>query len=160
MAADVFIKIGDIEGESPDDAHTNEIEVVSWNWGIAQSGSMATGGGGGTGRADFGSLDFTHRVDKATPNLMKICATGEHVEEAVMTIRKSGTDPQEFIIMTMEKVFVTQISPSGQSGDGEIYEGVSLQFSKVEFEYKPQKEDGSLDAGVTFKYDIKANKLE
>ena len=159
MAADVFLKIGDIEGESPDDAHTNEIEVVSWNWGISQPGSMATGGGGGTGRADFSSLDFTHRVDKATPNLMKICATGEHVDEATMTIRKSGTDPQEFIIITMEKVFVTQVSPSGQDGGGEIYEGVSLQFAKVKFEYKPQKEDGSLDAGVTFEYDIKANKL-
>lgn len=160
MVADVFIKIGDIEGESPDDAHTNEIEVVSWNWGISQAGSMATGGGGGTGRADFGSLDFTHHLDKATPNLMKLCATGEHVDEAVMTIRKSGTDPQEFLIMTMTKVFVTNISPSGQDSGGEIYETVSLQFAKVEFEYKPQKEDGSLDAGVVFKYDIKANLLE
>jgi type VI secretion system secreted protein Hcp len=33
-----------------------------------------------------------------------------------------------------------------------------MQFSKVELEYKPQKADGTLDAGVSFKYDIKANK--
>jgi len=33
-----------------------------------------------------------------------------------------------------------------------------MQFSKVELEYKPQKPDGSLDAGVFFKYDLKANK--
>lgn len=30
--------------------------------------------------------------------------------------------------------------------------------NKVNVEYKPQKADGSLDAGVFFKYDIKGNK--
>jgi len=29
---------------------------------------------------------------------------------------------------------------------------------KVNVEYKPQKADGSLDAGLHFKYDIKGNK--
>jgi type VI secretion system secreted protein Hcp len=35
---------------------------------------------------------------------------------------------------------------------------VTLSFAKVDFEYKPQKPDGSLDAGIQFKYDLKANK--
>jgi hypothetical protein len=30
--------------------------------------------------------------------------------------------------------------------------------SKVNVEYKPQKADGSLDAGIVFKYDLKAQK--
>jgi type VI secretion system secreted protein Hcp len=34
---------------------------------------------------------------------------------------------------------------------------VSLNFSKVKFEYKPQKADGSLDAALHFKYDIKGD---
>ena len=33
-----------------------------------------------------------------------------------------------------------------------------MAFAKVDFEYKPQKSDGSLDVGIHFKYDIKANK--
>ena len=37
-------------------------------------------------------------------------------------------------------------------------ETVSLAFAKVDLEYRPQKRDGSLDAGVHFKYDIKGNK--
>ena len=45
----------------------------------------------------------------------------------------------------------------GGSGDGDS-ENVSLSFAKVALEYKPQKPDGSLDAGVFFKYDLKANK--
>ena len=44
--------------------------------------------------------------------------------------------------------------PSGQP----YSESVSLAFAKVDLEYKPQKPDGSLDAGIHFKYDLKANK--
>jgi len=34
-----------------------------------------------------------------------------------------------------------------------------LAFAKVDLEYKPQKPDGSLDAGIQFKYDLRANKV-
>ena len=38
-------------------------------------------------------------------------------------------------------------------------ETVTLAFAKVDFEYRPQKPDGSLDAGIHFKYDLKTNKV-
>ena len=34
MASDIFAKIGDIKGESLDDKHKDEIEVLSWSWGV------------------------------------------------------------------------------------------------------------------------------
>jgi type VI secretion system secreted protein Hcp len=37
-------------------------------------------------------------------------------------------------------------------------ENVTMAFAKVDFEYKPLNSSGSLDAGIHFKYDIKANK--
>ena len=77
MAADIFAKIGDIKGESLDAKHKDEVEVLSWSWGISQSGSMAHGGGGGEGKASFNDFNFTHKIDKASPSLMKACATGE-----------------------------------------------------------------------------------
>ena len=49
MAADIFAKIGDIKGESLDAKHKDEVEVLSWSWGVQQSGTMAHGGGGGDG---------------------------------------------------------------------------------------------------------------
>ena len=48
MATDIFAKIGDIKGESLDAKHKDEIEVLSFSWGVANSGSTATGGGGGS----------------------------------------------------------------------------------------------------------------
>jgi type VI protein secretion system component Hcp len=71
MAVDVFLKLGDIKGESKDSKHAGEIEVLSWSWGVSQTGSMGHGGGGGAGKANFSDLSVMHQFDKASPNLMK-----------------------------------------------------------------------------------------
>ncbi|KAF5407941.1 MAG: hypothetical protein Udaeo2_19210 [Candidatus Udaeobacter sp.] len=34
MASDIFAKLGDIKGESIDDKHKDEIEVLSFSWGV------------------------------------------------------------------------------------------------------------------------------
>ena len=158
MATDIFLKLGDIKGESQDDKHKDEIDVLAWSWGVNQPGSMHTGGGGGHGKANFSDLTITHHVDKAHPVLMKSCATAEHIKEAMLTVRKAGKTPQEFLLIKMNDIIVTSVQPAGDGGDTGHTEQVTLQFSKVDVEYKPQKPDGSLDAGVHFKYDIKANK--
>ena len=159
MATDIFAKIGTIQGESTDVKHKNEIDVLAWSWGVTQSGSMAYGGGGGAGKATFHDLNFTHHIDKATPLLMKACATGTHVPDATITVRKAGKGQQEYLIIKMTDVLITSVALSVAEGTADTAENVTLQFAKVDLEYKPQKADGSLDVGVHFKYDMKANKV-
>jgi len=158
MAADIFAKLGDIKGESLDDKHKDEIEVLSISWGVSNSGSMSHGSGGGEGKASFSDLSFMHTVDKASPVLLTNCATGVHIKEATITNRKAGKGQQEYLVIKMNDVIVTSVQQSGSSGGGDTTESVSIAFAKVSLEYKPQKPDGSLDAGVFFKYDIKAQK--
>jgi len=158
MASDIFAKIGDIKGESLDSKHKDEVEVLSWSWGVQQTGTMAHGGGGGEGKASFNDFNFTHHVDKASPVLLKACATGEHIKEATITVRKAGKGQQEFLILKMNDVLITSVNPSGSGDSAATAESVALQCSKIDLEYKPQKADGSLDAGLHFKYDIKGNK--
>ncbi|EHJ84235.1 putative cytoplasmic protein [Salmonella enterica subsp. enterica serovar Baildon str. R6-199] len=45
MAYDIFLKIDGIDGESMDDKHKNEIEVLSWRWNIHQESTMHAGSG-------------------------------------------------------------------------------------------------------------------
>jgi type VI secretion system secreted protein Hcp len=158
MASDTFAKIGDIKGESMDDKHKDEIEVLAWSWGVSQGGSMASGGGGGVGKASFQDFHITHYIDKASPNLLKACATGEHIKYATVTARKAGKGQQEFLIFKMADIIITGVMPTGNGSDGGLVENVALQCAKIDVEYKPQKPDGSLDAGLHFKYDIKGNK--
>ena len=157
MAGDIFIKIGDIKGESHDDKHKDEIDVLSWSWGITNTGSMGYGGGGGTGKASFSEIHFTHQIDKASPNLMQACAGGKHIPDATLTMRKQGDKPQEYLIIKLSDVIITSVQDSGSDGSGVPTESVALQFIKMDLEYKPQKADGSLDSGVSFKWDVKKN---
>ena len=156
MAADIFAKLGDIKGESIDDKHKDEIEVLSVSWGVSNSGSMGFGTGGGEGKATFHDLSFVHRYDKASPILMQSCANGTHLKEGIITLRKAGKGQQEYLVFKMNDIIVTAVQPG--FANNEPSENVSLSFSKVAVEYKPQKADGSLDAGIHFKYDIKAQK--
>lgn len=157
--SDIHLKLGDIKGESTDDKHKDEIDIESWSWGASNPGSMGLGGGGGTGKVSFTDLNFVHRVDKASPNLWKACATGEHIKEATLTSAKQGKGPQDFLIVKMNDILITSVSVSESNGAGSVpMENVSLQCAKVDLEYKPQKADGSLDAGIHFKFDVKANK--
>src|SRR6185436_633220 len=148
MAVDVFLKLGDVKGESKDSKHAGEIDVLSWSWGLSQTGTMSFGGGGGAGKANFSDLNFMHALDKASPVLMTKCATGEHFKEATLVSRKAGKGQQEYLIVKMKEVFITSVQPSGSSEHP--MESVSMTFSHIDLEYKPQKEDGSLDAGVHF----------
>ena len=156
MAIDIFAKLGDIKGESLDNKHKDEIEVLSWSWGVTNAVTLA-GSGAGQGKADFRDLSFTHKIDKASPVLMKACATGVHLKEATITHRKAGKGQQEFLLIKMNDVIVTAVMDA-ESREGESAENVSLAFAKIDVSYRPQKADGSLDAGIHFKYDLKAQK--
>ena len=157
MAADIYAKIGDIKGESLDAKHKDEVEVLSWSWGVSQSGSITQGGG--AGKASFNDFNFTHRVDKASPGLLTACATGQHIKEATITVRKAGKGQLEFLIIKMSDVIITSVNPSGSGDAAATAESVALQFAKINLEYKPTKADGALDAGIFFKYDLKTRKV-
>jgi type VI secretion system secreted protein Hcp len=156
MASDIFAKIGDIKGESLDAKHKDEIEVLSFSWGVTNAANIG-GGGAGAGRATFHDLSFTHAIDKASPKLLQACATGAHLKEATITRRKAGKGQQEYLIIKMNDIIITGVS-LGDSSGGAGSENVSLAFAKVDLEYRPQNPNGTLEPGIHFKFDIKANK--
>lgn len=157
MASDYFLKIEGIDGESTDDKHKGEIEVLSYSWGETQSGTYGAGGGGGAGKVNMNDFSFTMLANKASPKLMLACATGDHIKSAKLTLRKAGGEQQEYMTITFTDLLVSSYQTGG--GGGEIpAESISLNFGKVEFEYKPQKPDGTLDSPIKTGYDLKANK--
>ena len=50
---DAFLKLDGIKGESADAKHKGEIDIMSFSWGLAQTGVSATGGGGGAGKVQL-----------------------------------------------------------------------------------------------------------
>ncbi len=157
-AVDFFLKLEGIPGESMDDKHKNEIDVLSWNWEEDNSGSSETGGGGGSGRVKMNDFKFTMKASKATPKLMLACATGEHIKSGILTCRKAGGDQQEYLKVTMSDLLVSHFQAGSASAEVEPHDNISLNFAKIEWEYKPQKPDGTLDAPVKAGYNLKEHK--
>jgi type VI secretion system secreted protein Hcp len=157
MAVDAFLKM-DVKGESVVDGHEEEIQILSWSWGMSQTGTTHRGTGGGAGKVNVQDLSFTHYVDTATPNLIMACCNGKHFEEAVLTIRKAGETPLDYLIITMTDVIITSVSPGGASGDELITENVTLNFSKYKVAYQPQDNKGAKAGGaIEVEYDIAKN---
>jgi len=160
MAVDMFLKIDGIDGESVDDKHAKSIDVLAWSWGASQSGTTHMGGGGGAGKANFQDVSVTKYIDKSSFNLLKHVATGKHIPKANLTVRKAGADPLEYVKLLMEEVMITSVSTGGSGGEDRLTENVTLNFAKFEFEYTPQKPDGSGDAPVKYGFNIAANKAK
>ena len=159
MAVDYFIKFDGIKGESADAKHKGEIDIESWSWGETNQATGGAGSGGGAGKVSMQDFHFVMRWNTASPSLMKACATGQHIKMATLTARKAGKGQQDYLTFKLHDVLVSSFQTGGSEGaDFSPTDSVSLNFAKIEVEYKPQKADGSLAPGVQFKYDLKANK--
>jgi type VI secretion system secreted protein Hcp len=158
MAADMFLEIDGIKGESADDKHKEQIELSSWSWGASQTSSMAAGTGGGAGKVQFQDFHVQKAYDKSSPNLLVFCAEGKHIKSIKLHQCKAGGKKEEFLTMTFSDCLITNVSP-GASGEN-ITETMSFAFAKVKVEYKAQKADGTLDAPITGGWDVKSGKKE
>ena len=158
MAVDYFLKIDGIDGESTDKAHKGEIDLESWSWGESQSGAHVAGGGGGAGKVQMQDFHFVMKVNKASPKLFLACASGEHIKKAVLVCRKAGKEQQEFMKVTMSDLLISSFQTGGSQHGGTLpVDQISLNFSKIEVEYKEQKADGSLSGPVKAGWDVKQN---
>jgi type VI secretion system secreted protein Hcp len=155
---DYFLTIDGIEGESQDDKHKNEIDVLSWSWGETNMGSHSQGGGGGAGKVSMQDFHFVMQMNKASPKLFLACAEGKHISEAKLTCRKAGGDQQEYLIIKFKDLLISSYQTGGSQGDIIPTDQISFNYSKIEKEYKPQDEKGTLGSAITAGWDLKANK--
>lgn len=156
---DYFLKIDGVDGESEDAKHKAEIQLESWTFGETNTGTSSYGGGMGAGKVQMQDFHFTMKVNKATPKLFLFCATGEHVKKAVLTCRKAGKEQQEYLKWTFSDLLISSYQTGGHgSSDVVPLDQISLNFSKVEVEYKEQKADGTLGGAIKAGYDLKQSK--
>jgi len=135
MAVDMFLKLSNIKGESTDDFHKGEIEILSFSWGATQTGSFAHGSGGGSGKVSMNDFHFVHKFDKASPLLMQAACKGTHFPEATLSVRKAGGKQQDYLIYKMTDLLVSGYQTGGSSSELPM-EQISLNFSKVEIRYQ------------------------
>ena len=176
---DAFLKLDGIKGESADAKHKGEIDIMSFSWGVSQTGVQATGGGGGAGKVSFQDLHIVKKTDASSPLLMLNCANGAHIKEGNFVVRKAGGTQLEYLKIKLTDVLISSYKPHGMEAgddwedkdtpaaddwlaaglaDAIPSEQFSLNFAKIEYNYQPQGADGKAQGGpVLAGWDVKAN---
>lgn len=160
MAVDDFLKIDGIEGESTDDKHKGWIEVLSYNWGVAQqaSSTASSSGGGSTQRADFQDLSIVKLLDSSDPKLFHACAKGEHIKEVKLELCRAGGDKLTYMEYILNNVIISSVSSSG-GGGGEPTINVTMNYGKIKLNYIKQKRaDGTGGGNVPAGWNLETNK--
>jgi len=155
---DYYLRIEGIVGESHSIGHVGEIDIEAWNWGETQSGTHSGGGGGGAGKVVMQDFHCVAKIGKQSGKLLLACACGTHIKSAVLICRKAGKTPQEFLSIKLTDLLVSSFQTGG-SGHSDIVptDQFSINFSKIEYNYRPQKADGTLATGTPVGFDLKKN---
>ena len=158
-AVDYFLKFAGIKGESTDAKHKDEIDVESWSWGETLAAGPAGGGRAAAGKVSMQDFHFVMKLNRASPALMKACATGQHIKMATLTARKAGKGQMDYLTFKFYDVLVSSYQTGG-SGQADVLpiESISFNYSKVDLEYFLQKADGTFAPGGQFRYDLKRSK--
>jgi len=156
MAVDYFLKLDGVPGESADAKHKGELDVLAFSWGVSRAGSSSPGGGGGAGKAVFEDLLVVARTSKASPKLWLACASGQHVKTAVLTCRRAGKAPVEFLKITLKDVTITSYEIDGSDEELPL-DQIALAFAKVETEFVSVDATGKAQPPVKSGWDLKKN---
>jgi type VI secretion system secreted protein Hcp len=151
----MFLKLDGISGESLDQKHPNEIDVLSFSWGVANSGDAAPRK---RGKPHATALTVTVYTSKASPSLFLHCCTGQHIKTGVITARKAGERPMEFLHIKLTDILVSSYSTGSGGGDTLPTENIGLEFAKVQFIYTPQTASGAPGADVSAAFNFLTDK--
>jgi type VI secretion system secreted protein Hcp len=140
-AVDMFLKLDGIKGESKDSKHKDEIHIESFSWGLSQTGAHGVGGGGGAGKVSVHDISITKAVEASTPDLLLHCANGKHIKEGLLTVRKAGENPVEYLKIKLTDILVSGVQHAGHGGTT-LSESLTLNFGKFNVAYQEQGKDG------------------
>lgn len=155
-AVDYFLKIEGADGESTDADHKGEIQVESFRWGASAPADVTTGQI--SGRIQIKDFQFHTRTSNASALLLSGFFQNQVFKKAVLSCRKAGKTQQEYLKITFSGVRVGAYDLEGGGSELIPKDQVVLRFDKIEFEYRPQRSDGSLGTQVVASYNLQAGK--
>ncbi|MFX1765863.1 type VI secretion system tube protein Hcp [Paraburkholderia sp. A1RI-2L] len=160
MGVAMFMKVDGATGESADKQHGGWSDIQSFSWGATQPAAMATGGGGNAGKANFDDLVVMAFMDKATPAIIKHCASGKHLSKVEISSCKTGGEQIEFSRVTLEEVIVTTarvVGAEANDATDRLMMQYGFQAARVKKQYWEQNANGGKGPEVTMGWDIKKN---
>ena len=160
MAQEYFLRIDGIDGESTDAKHPQEIQLDGWEFSDvnATNASGAGGAGGGSGKVSFKDFRFTKPVDKTSIPLFLASCQGTRFKSAMLTCRRSGAQPFEFLTVSLSNVVITSYDAlAGAPSGGAAVDQVTLGFARIVLKYSAQGANGAPLPDVSGGWDLQSN---
>ena len=160
MAIAYFLKLDGIDGEAQNDKHKGEIDLMSFSWGAANQ-HRTVGSGMSAGKVAFHEFTVSKVVDKSSAKLLTACCSGQHIKTGLLSCAKSIGDTAgtgDYLTIKFKEIHVSSFQTGGSQGDAVGSESVSFAFAEMEYDYKIQKEDGTLTAAGTIGWNQLTNK--
>lgn len=170
-AFDAFLKVEGVTGESKNESHPDEIELVGFKNGVSLSGVSGAAGGAAVGKPVFTPLRVFKYIDKATPLLLIHCALGKRIPKVTLTLSSPNLGlvagaaapayaPGDFFKIVLSDVLISSINDGTDTTDssGNLLETVIFDYARVEWTYTPVNSNGSPGTPITRGWDVKASK--
>jgi type VI secretion system secreted protein Hcp len=162
MAADYYLQLDGIKGESADSQHQGWIECAAINWSITQpkSATASTAGGHTAERAELSEITISKLVDLASPMLAQVCACGKTIPKAKIEMQRADGNgqPIKYFEVELENVLIAHIAPAFNGADI-ASEHIGLKFSKVRWKYTQQKIGGGASGNTAGGWDLASNRI-
>jgi len=156
MAVDYFLKLDGIQGESQDEKHKNEIQLLSFSWGASNTSSVAGTGGSGAGKVDLSDFSAMLFFDKSTPKFFKSICAGTHIPTGTLSAIKAGADGKPYLKIDFKEMFVTGLQVSASSEIPSV--SLSFSYNEIKIDYSVQDEKGNLASIGPVSWNTKTNK--
>jgi len=167
---DIYLKFegaNELQGDSTDTKHANEIEISSFSHTLSQpkSSSASSAGGHTAERTEHGEIIMLKDIDKATPKLNRASSAGTVYPKVTITFYRAygGSNSTstsqtrvDYYKIVLEDVVIS--SSSVVVAQGELpTQTFGLKYGKITWEYKHHKMDGSSTSTGIAGWDLRKN---
>ncbi len=163
-AANYYLKLDGIAGESTDKMHKEWIDLQSWSFGLTADSSWTKGGGASVGKPNPGPMAITFTLNKASPTLYSTLSSGKVISSATLAAAKntSAGSTTDFYTIKLEGVYLTSAKTGGSSGDiaGPV-ETFTMIYRSAVWSYSTLDSKGTVSGKpVTFGWDFVDSKAK
>ena len=152
-AAQYFVKIDGVAGESTAPGYEGDIDVRSLVWKTSEKKVSPLSNA--KKRANISEVSFIKKMDSSSTDLFKYVSTGKTIPKAEIVMRKAEEDPFEYLTIFMKNIIITSVEVFSSAAGLPLEEKVTLEFAEVKVKYQPQNDDGSLKPEINMEWKAK-----
>lgn len=155
----IYMKYGDVQGDSTAEGHEKWIEVNSFQWGVGRGISSPTGGSADreASAPSVSEIVVTKPQDSASAKLLDASLQGEGVDVTIDFCKTDKGVLETYLQYTLENTMISGYSLS--SGGDRPQESLSLNFTKVECNATPMGAKNEGESPDRVGYDVALAKV-